>query len=205
VIPPEPTFGTIQDLIESWDVNWPLMNSDLTHAADIAAAISAGKAQACTDGLYMANLCKKLALAAWLIEHKEDWRIVCSGHTPVLGLPVDVNAYRVELHGIHVALMVIKAICIFYGITQGSVDLFCECDMALWLASKEWLQLVQLTKHADIVRAICILVDELPIKIWFREVKGHQDNHVEYALLDRPSQMNMEADCVAKAYLCRLI
>jgi len=101
--------------------------------------------------------------------------------------------------------MIIKAICTFYGVTQGSVDLYCDCDMALQLASKEWLQLAQTTKHADIIRAIRILVDELPIKICFKEVKGHQDNHMDYALLDRPSQMNMEVDRVAKAYLCRLI
>jgi len=85
-------------------------------------------------------LCEKLASAAWLIEHKDDWRIACSGHTPVLGLPVDVNAYRAELHGIHAVLMVIKAICLFYGVTQGSVDLYYDCNMTLWLASKEWLQ-----------------------------------------------------------------
>jgi len=101
--------------------------------------------------------------------------------------------------------MVIKAICTFYGVTQGSMDLFCDCDTALHLASKEWLQLAQTMKHVDIVRAIHILVDELPIKVLFWEVKGHQDDHVEYALLDRPSQMNVKADRVAKAYLRRLI
>jgi len=84
----------------------------------------------------MANSCDKLALAAWLLEHKADWRVACSSYTPVSGLPRDVNAYRVELHGIHAVLMAIKALCIFFGITQGSVDIYCDCDTALRLANK---------------------------------------------------------------------
>jgi len=153
--------------------------------------------------LIMANLSGKLAAAAWLIEHKLDWQVACSGHTPVSGLPRDVNAYRAELHGIHAVLMVIKAIIIFFGITCRSIDIY--CDMALHLSSKEWLQLTQTTAHADLVRAIWILVNKLPIKVIFQEVKGHLDDHTDFGLLDRTSQMNVEADRAAKVYLRRLI
>jgi len=48
-------------------------------------------------------------------------------------------------------------------------------------------------------------VNELPIAIIFWEIKGHQDDHKEYEELDQPSQMNVEADRAAKAYLRRLI
>jgi len=72
-IPPEPTFATIRDLIDSWDVNWPLANSNFSKAAPVAAVIVAGEVQACADGSYMVNLCNKLAMAAWLLEHKADW------------------------------------------------------------------------------------------------------------------------------------
>jgi len=48
-----------------------------------------------------------------------------------LGKPGDVHAYRAELQGIHSVLMAIKAICIFFGITQGGVDIYCDCDTAL--------------------------------------------------------------------------
>jgi len=58
---------------------------------------------------------------------------------------------------------------------------------------------------ADLFRAVQILVNKLPIKVTFQEVKGHQDDHVDFGLLDRPSQTNVEADCAAKAYLRRLI
>jgi len=65
--------------------------------------------------------------------------------------------------------------------------------------------LAQTTAHADLVQAIHILVNELPIAIIFWEIKGHQDNHKDYDELDRPSQMNVEVDRAAKAYLCQLI
>jgi len=58
---------------------------------------------------------------------KSNWRVACSGITLVSGLTADVNAYRAELHGIHMALMAIKAICTFFGITQeGSIDVYCD-------------------------------------------------------------------------------
>jgi len=51
-IPPEPTFTTIRNLIDSWEVNWPLANSDFRKAASVAAVIAVEEAQACADGSY---------------------------------------------------------------------------------------------------------------------------------------------------------
>jgi len=73
--------------------------------------------------------------------------------------------------------------------------------MALRLTNKEWLQLAQPMAHANLVQAIQLIVAELPIKVRFCKIKGHQDDHVDYNLLDRPSQMNVKVDREAKAYL----
>jgi len=54
--------------------------------------------------------------------------------------------------------------------------------------------------HADLVQVIWILVDKLPINIRFHKIKRHQDNHVDYNLLDRLSQMNIKVDWEAKAW-----
>jgi len=38
------------------------------------------------------------------------------------------------------------------------------------------------------------MLDKLPIKFKFCEIKGHQDDHMDYNLLDRLLQMNIEVD-----------
>jgi len=53
-------------------------------------------------------------------------------------------------------------------------------------------------KHSDILRAIWKIVAAIPIKVTFQEVKAHQDDHVRYDDLDRPSQLNVHADTEAK-------
>ena len=129
---------------------------------------------------------------------------MCQGETLVSETPAEINSYRAKLHGIHATLMAIKAICDFHAITEGSIKIFCNCDNAIVQAKSQWKQLPLGTKHADLIWVIRWMTAELPIKVCFQEIKGHQDQHADYLVLTRPSQMNVDCDSAAKAYLREL-
>jgi hypothetical protein len=42
-------------------------------------------------------------------------------------------------------------------------------------------------KHTDLIRAIQIIVDKLPISVHFFHINGHQDKHARFEDLDRHS------------------
>ena len=100
--------------------------------------------------------------------------------------------------------MAIKAICSFHAITEGSIEIFCYSDNAILQAKSRWKQLPLGTKHADLIQVIRWMTAELPIKVHFQEIKGHQDRHADYLALTCPSQMNVDCDSAVKAYLCEL-
>jgi chemotaxis response regulator CheB len=60
-------------------------------------------------------------------------------------------------------------------------------------------------KHTDLIQAIRKIVLELPIVVVFKDVMGHQDKHVLFEDLDRPSQLNVQVDLEAKPYLQYLL
>ena len=129
-------IDTIGELLLSWDAPWPLYRCNLSQVAILAAAIQNNDAWACADGSYMPNLSTLLATAAWRIEPKSTRTFVCRGETPVSGISTEINPYRAELTGIHAVLMAIKATCTFYDITEGSIDIFCDCDNVILQANR---------------------------------------------------------------------
>lgn len=201
---PTPTHETIHSLIESWDACTPLRISDFDQAEAVANAIADGQACAVADGSYMPNLTTNLATAAWCIEDKRATGTSCSGVTAVSGTEKERNAYRAELQGIHTLLMAVKAVCTFFHITNGSMELYCDCESALRLSGYKNLQFSLSTKHADLIRAIRIITSKLPISVTFLDIAGHQDDDLLYEQLDRPAQLNVDMDRKAKSYLRRL-
>ena len=198
------TFASIHSLIQSWDAWEPLRHSNFDQAEAIAGSLTAGTAQGVADGSYNPNLSSDLATAAWCLEPSSAVGTSCSGVTAVSGVERDRNAYRAELVGIHTLLMAVKAICTYHDVSEGSMDLYCDCEKALLLSSYDELQVGLSTKHLDLVRAIRKLHTSLPIDVRFQDIEGHQDDDVEYEDLDRPAQLNVDMDRTAKAYLRKL-
>ena len=58
-------------------------------------------------------------------------------------------------------------------------------------------------KHSDVLRAIRHVRRQLEIDITFKHISGHQDDTVMYHDLDRPSQLNVDCDLLAKTGLRR--
>ena len=52
----------------------------------------------------------------------------------------------------------------------------------------------------DVIKAIVLTLREIPLKIRFEWVQGHQDSHTPYRNLKLPAQMNCDADHEASQY-----
>jgi hypothetical protein len=196
---------TISERIESSELNWILKLNNLEgKSAQIATAISEGRALMVADGSYMAKQSTNLGSAAWMIEDLQTGDS-CKGMVRTSGTENVVNAYRSELQGLHAAAASLRVICQHHKVQSGKVTLCCDNENALWLSSIRSTQVPLRTKHTDLIRAIRKIVLELPIEVVFQDVMGHQDKHVLFKDLDRPSQLNVQVDSEAKCYLRYLL
>jgi hypothetical protein len=93
------------------------------------------------------------------------------------------------------------AFCTFHQIIDGKATIGCDNLNSVKFARGNWLKVSLRAKHSDLIRAIRVLKDKLPIKVVFIHVYGHQDRHVFFHELARPSQLNVEMDELAKARL----
>lgn len=57
------------------------------------------------------------------------------------------------------------------------------------------------SKHFNVITSIIQYTLHLSIKISLKHVKGHQDDELEYSELDRPAQLNVQTDSLAKSRL----
>jgi hypothetical protein len=157
------------------------------------------------DGSYMAKQSTELGSTAWIVEDLQTGDS-CKGMVRTSATENEVNAYRSKLQGLHAAVAsLLRVICQHHKVQSGKVTLCCNNENALWLSSICSTQVPLRTKHTDLIRAICKIVLELPIEVVFKDVMGHQDKHVLYKDLDRPSQLNVQVDSEAKRYLRYLL
>jgi hypothetical protein len=185
---------TISERIESSELNWILKLNNLAgNSTQIATAISEGRALMVVDGSYMAKQSTNLGSAAWMIEDLQTGDS-CKGMVRTSGTENEVNAYRSELQGLHAAVASVQVICQHHKVQSGKVTFCCDNKNALWLSSIRSTQVPLRTKHTDLIRAIRKIVLELPIEVVFQDVMGHQDKHVLFEDLDRPSQLNVQVD-----------
>jgi len=114
-------YPTIEALIASWKVNWPLMDCYFPHdQASLIAAIQQGMALGCYDGSYQPYLSSKIGTAALKIEDPTT-RTSMGGSVPCSRTEREIGSCRAELQGFHTLLMGLKAFCLFHGITKGQV------------------------------------------------------------------------------------
>ena len=200
----EPT--TIHDAIDALSEPWILDYSSFPNGgADIAAALRRGGVAMVSDGSYMPDLSKTLGASGWIIEDlRMGARCVGSCRTPG-----KANAYRAELFGIYTMLVALSLICKVHEVTAGEIEtedaiLGCDNEVALWKSSVLDSKVPCSDAHADIIRAIRKVRDTLPLKFTYTHIYGHQDDHVSTSELDRPTQLNIECDNIAKRFLIAL-
>jgi len=97
-------------------------------------------------------------MTAWfLADSQADLDTLFFGASPVGRLPVDINAYRVELQGIYNLLVMIKFFCNQYGIDEGGITVGCNNQGALTQAQWFTEHVPCANAHADLIRAITTL------------------------------------------------
>jgi hypothetical protein len=193
-LPPPPVPHTLLDHIEAND-RWAVRSIDTPQeGAQIARAIIQGNAIAICDGSYKDHF----GTAGFVIQTRDQESRILGAHvTP--GHTDDQNPYRSEVGGIFAIVILVEALCAKYDITAGTIELGCDCESAL-IAIFEHVYDTPSQPHHDLIHAIRAKLAASPVTWKFRHVRGHQDKHVPFHLLDMWSQLNVEMDSLAKTF-----
>ena len=155
-----------------------------------------------SDGSYNKNL--QLGTAAWTISD-ENFQPLVSGTSYTPGAKESLSAFRSEAIGMLAILDYIKTLCDDETIQHGSMTMYCDNEKVLQI-TEEWTcaRLNPKRKNADILSALLLTRDLLPIRIETQHVKAHQDQATPVHLLSPEAQANVQMDFRAKELLSTL-
>ena len=199
---PQPiTPPTLHSIFSQWGGSWPWkhiqMDGDATWLVN---AIVNNNAKLICDGSFQPRRSTSRGGAAWAI--------VCTvTNNKVIGyLPTtssDANSYRAELFGIYAGLGYTLATTQLHQITQGSIQVYCDNELAVKQSQLTNVRLRQTTQQADVLRLIRHIHHTLPIKVSFHHIKDHQDDAIHFSQLTLEAKLNVLCDKLAKAGLHR--
>ena len=154
-----------------------------------------GTAVAVCDGSYK----NQFGTAGFVFQHwdSKEERIIGAHVTP--GHPSEINPYRSELGGILALVVVAEAIAILHDVEEGTIELGCDCESGI-IAIFEHTYDTPKQPHHDLIHEIRKKLDASILTWKFRHVRGHQDKHLTFNMLDMWGQMNVEMDSLAKTY-----
>ena len=127
-----------------------------------------------------------------------------SGGNFTPGHPDDQHSYRGELAGAMGGVVTIQLLCDMYSIKEGSIEIGLDGEEAM----KSIFALEDPRVDApcyDLILDIRRKIDQLPIKVTGRHIKGHQDDIAHRSTLDRWANLNIDMDTKAKALLAKAI
>jgi hypothetical protein len=165
--------------------------------------IRQGEAIAVTDGSFKNNLgTAGFTIQPHLHDETDQDSFIMVNQTP--GDPRDMDAYRAELGGIFGIIDLANHLCNSFAITSGHITVGCDCSSALVNITSPY-PLATGRPHHDLLSGIRTLIDQSPISWKFQHVRGHQDDHTEYHMLDRWARLNVDMDHLAKLYWDTLV
>jgi hypothetical protein len=135
--------------------------------------------------------------AAWMLEGKRS-KLHISGRIITPGQVNMQSAYRSELAGILAAITVLNALTSFHNINS-SITILCDCEKGLEKAFSNRPLSLQDSCY-DLLHAIHYELKNSLIQWTGSHIKGHQDDSTPVELLDRPSQINVMVDLMAKDF-----
>ena len=164
--------------------------------------IQTGNINTVSDGSYNCHL--HLGTAAWLILDK-DFNPLVSGTSVTPGSKGSLSAFCSKAIGTLAILDYIRDLCTTEDIQSGLLIMFCDNEKVLQIID-EWTcdRLNPKKKNADVLSALLLTRDLLPIRIETQHVKAHQDNKSPLHLLSPEAQVNVEMDLRAKELLSTL-
>jgi hypothetical protein len=117
------------------------------------------------------------------------------------GRSKNMSAYRGELTGLYAATFLVYLLCDHFDIKQGSVTIGCDGISALHQAFSTYTPPSVDCPSFNLIMAIHRIRQRTPISWNPLHVAGHQDDHARFEDLDRISQLNVEADSLAKSFI----
>ena len=177
-------------------IKWAIGNYAVADGGEeIANAIKQGSAIAVCDGSFK----DAFGTVAYMIESDTSMNrlvavLVAPGEAKVQ------SSFRSELAGLYGVVVMVNTICEQFGVTEGSIEVGCDCEKVLSQLFDEQLRYVPSTQQSDFDLRLAIRqkIDQSPIKFRYRHVAGHQDDGIED--LDRWAKLNVEMDALAKVY-----
>jgi hypothetical protein len=189
------SIACVKDQIHQRD-HWAVQSLDCPgHGIDIARALIQGNAIAICDGSYKDHF----GTAGFVLQRwdQQQRRILGANVTP--GHASDQNPYRSEIGGIFAIVVVVEALVALYDIKEGAIEVACDCESGL-IAIFDHHYDTPGQPHHDLIHEIRRKIASSPITWNHRHVRGHQDKHVPFHLLDMWGQLNVEMDSLAKAF-----
>jgi hypothetical protein len=141
---------------------------------------------------------EKFGTAAYVIGVVDKPQIYMRGRVVTPGNPEEQNAFRSELAGIYAITVMHWAVCEYFTLEQGQIELACDGKSALHQA--QWSEDFINTQypHYDMILAIRSIRQRTNWNWSWRHVKGHQDD--TGAVLDFWAQANVQMDSMAKQH-----
>jgi hypothetical protein len=139
----------------------------------------------------------KRGCAAWILEGTTCQQQI-TGRVITPGGDEDHSAYCSELSGILAALSVTNRIAKFHNITFPAV-LMCDCEIGV----ERSFGTTRLTIQDPCYDLLTAIHDELSdsLILWSGAyIRGHQDDSIQFNQLDRPAQLNVLVNKMAKDY-----
>ena len=193
--------STLRSILTSWGNMWLWDNIQVYGDGSwLPNAISRGSITLVCNGSYQPILSHDRGGAALIIECNITHQRV-TGYIPTTS--GTSSAYRAELTGIYAGLAYLLAVITLHQITDGSIQVHCDNERAIFLSEIVGPRLPAKTTHADVLRLIRYIHNQLPITVSFAHIYGHQDDHVAFTELSREVQLNVTCDQLAKAGLRR--
>jgi hypothetical protein len=161
----------------------------------ISQGIILGKAVAVCNGSYK----DQFGTAGFVIQNgnNQEQRITGANVTP--GHPNKMNPYRSEIAGIFAIVVIIEAIASFHDLQEGIIELGCDCELGITAIFTHKYDTPK-QPHHDLIYEIHQKIENSKLTWNYRHVRGHQDKHATYNMLDMWGQLNVEMDTLAKVY-----
>jgi hypothetical protein len=147
-----------------------------------------------SDGSYKDNF----GTAAFVVGVVDHLQVCVRGRVVTPGSRDEQNAYRSELAGIYAITVIHWALCEFFNVKHGHIELACDGKSALHQA--QWSEDFINTQHPhyDLILAIRVIRQRTMWNWSWRHVKGHQDD--TGVPLDFWAQLNVQMDSDAKQH-----
>jgi hypothetical protein len=198
------TSSPNQDNFDSFIENRTILNPWCFEFIDIPSDYSTllqeienGNVWLVSDGTF--NPTSRTGTAAWILEGITS-SLQISGKIITPGDCSDQSAYRSELAGILAAMTVINALTSFHRVS-GTITVHCDCETGIEKAFSHFRNTNLHDASHDLLKAIHHEISNSQIRWSGAHIKGHQDDTVPFEQLDRPSQLNVLVDQMAKDLL----